>query len=514
MIAEALPAVPGASMAAGGPSGLSRRLAALGLACLVPAAFFLSIWTLNGLRGPFWLGTRSDPEYAYLLNSLNLAHGKGPEHVDHPGTPVQVFGAAVLRVVHAAGGEGTLAEGVFRDPEWYLRRILFATLLLNSLLLFWVGRAAMAAGFGPSSAVLLQLMPFGSWTILAHMARVSAEPFLLTASLAMEILLVRYLADPSAAGRRSWQIGAALVSGFGCAVKITFGPIVLLPVFLLAAWRARFAYVGMALASFALFALPAAGKFGRFRHWVWDLLVHKGRYGRGEEGFWESSQTGNVFGSMLHSDPWMFCALAMALAAILVMAWRRAADRGTTRLAFGVLAAVGASVLALAKHPSTNRYILPALAISGFLFWAAFGRSAVLPIRIAALLLAAGVAIRSTAHGLRQASPPEDAAAVQALIGRDYRGFRVVRHFRCSEPEFAFHFGLSYSGYRFGSEARRALGPCFFYNPWSRRFSDWDESRTFEQILAASGGRIVDRGIPFAAAGRHAITRTTGYVLE
>ena len=78
--------------------------------------------------GPFWLSQNSDPDYQYLLNSLNIAQGKGVGHTDHPGTPVQISGAILLKLSAPTAPVISLQENVLRYPEKYLN--YFSNVLL------------------------------------------------------------------------------------------------------------------------------------------------------------------------------------------------------------------------------------------------------------------------------------------------------------------------------------------------------------------------------------------------
>lgn len=83
-----------------------------------------------------------DPSYVYLINSLNFAQlsGFGVGHIDHPGTPVQVFGAIVVKLYHTlSNGNIDIAKDVFSRPEDYLLQINRAFLLLNSIALLLLG---------------------------------------------------------------------------------------------------------------------------------------------------------------------------------------------------------------------------------------------------------------------------------------------------------------------------------------------------------------------------------------
>src|SRR6185369_4531457 len=74
---------------------------------------------LGHARGPPALDGRStDPTYPYILNSLLVAEGRPPAQATHPGTPLQVLGAVVLRVAHGLSGSALdLQRHVLTDPE-------------------------------------------------------------------------------------------------------------------------------------------------------------------------------------------------------------------------------------------------------------------------------------------------------------------------------------------------------------------------------------------------------------
>ena len=72
-------------------------LAQILLLAVIPAGLFLSSIFLHAIAGSYYLSGIFDPEYVYLLNSLNLLNIQPPSHTDHPGTTLQIFGAIVIR---------------------------------------------------------------------------------------------------------------------------------------------------------------------------------------------------------------------------------------------------------------------------------------------------------------------------------------------------------------------------------------------------------------------------------
>jgi len=85
----------------------------------VAAFFILPVYTYL-LRQDFLtryhpIASVADPDWSYLANSLLVAEGKTPQHVDHPGTPLQILGAIVYRVNYLfSSREISLAEDVLR----------------------------------------------------------------------------------------------------------------------------------------------------------------------------------------------------------------------------------------------------------------------------------------------------------------------------------------------------------------------------------------------------------------
>ena len=91
------------------------------------------------IKGPYYLGENSDPEYVYLFNALNIAQFEAPRHTDHPGTTMQLLGATVIRGSYYFAGGDNLVEDVLSRPEHYLRLMNIVLILLYSVTLLAVG---------------------------------------------------------------------------------------------------------------------------------------------------------------------------------------------------------------------------------------------------------------------------------------------------------------------------------------------------------------------------------------
>ncbi|MFZ9739305.1 MAG: hypothetical protein ACO3EZ_14990, partial [Prochlorotrichaceae cyanobacterium] len=45
----------------------------VGLLTVIPSLYFVIVLIIRTLRGPYWLGLNSDPDYIYLFSSINMA---------------------------------------------------------------------------------------------------------------------------------------------------------------------------------------------------------------------------------------------------------------------------------------------------------------------------------------------------------------------------------------------------------------------------------------------------------
>ena len=86
-----------------------RKLALLvvpGIVCLI-GGFCLHALAPVYSAPYYWYNLVSaDPAYVYLFNGLSILFGVAPGHVDHPGTPLQLFVAFIILVKSALSGTG------------------------------------------------------------------------------------------------------------------------------------------------------------------------------------------------------------------------------------------------------------------------------------------------------------------------------------------------------------------------------------------------------------------------
>src|SRR5688572_3806353 len=126
----------------------------------LPCIYLVLHGTFVHARGPYYLAPYLDPDYAYLCNSLNLAIGKPPYHVHHPGTSVQALGAAVITIAHPFSSKGEKIQAVITRSEQHLALINFFFAALYAVSLVLVGITVWRSTGKWEPALLLQGSPF------------------------------------------------------------------------------------------------------------------------------------------------------------------------------------------------------------------------------------------------------------------------------------------------------------------------------------------------------------------
>jgi hypothetical protein len=333
------------------------------LIALLPLLFVCAEFLLRHHAGPFWHWLHIDPSYFYLLNGLTLSVGETPSDIFHPGTPVHILVAVLLRMVHPFASTGEMAQSVLADPEFFLSLASTAIILLNALALFWLGRTAHRASGALLPALAAQASPFFTMFVLKQAYHVKPEPFLILGASLMGCFLFKAISCEKE-GMQPSPVGFGLVSGFGMASKLLFLPIAAAPVFVLASRRKLIVYGALALLAFLAFLLPAAARWHVAVEYFSRMFLGTGAYGSGAATVvdWKSypSDVIKVFAGKLVFDIF----LAMSLAAILARFLRKLPRTIVWRALEGVCLAQLAMVLLVAKHPIAY-YMVAAVSLTG-----------------------------------------------------------------------------------------------------------------------------------------------------
>ncbi|MBK8552340.1 MAG: hypothetical protein IPL53_15240 [Ignavibacteria bacterium] len=315
-----------------------------------------------------------DPAYVYLINSLNLAQlsGYGAGHLHHPGTPVQVLGAVVIKFYYTLQGQNTdIVRDVFLRPEFYLERINLVIVLITAFALFILGLVAFKKSGNIYSAIVLQLSPLSSSTIYLDLANVSPEPFLIFTTLLLITIIISYTNKDGITfiNNLKYAIGFGIICGFGLAVKISFFPILLIPLVLIRRFSFKIYFLLFTALAFLIFILPvlSSENIVYFFRWIKMIITHSDLYGQGSENFVNVSSSLKNLKNIIKSEPVFTIAYILTGVTIILRFIPRFKNQiqGSKyfSLLTGIFFTMSVQLLIVSKH-FNFRYMLPVLMLS------------------------------------------------------------------------------------------------------------------------------------------------------
>jgi len=416
---------------------------------VLPALFVAVLFVMRGSSLPFWQVFNLDPDYYYLLNGLMIVEGLAPTDVSHPGTPVQVFVALVLRLMHVGQPTGAVVEAVLNAPEAHLAVITTVLYPLVGLALVVMGGAFLRTTGRLAPALLAQSAPFLSMIIPKFGLHPKPEPFLIIAVcllMAAALRVVRapaLLTAPTLTDRHAGWLGAAI--GFGIACKMQFLALGLVPLFMLDRRRLLLVLPLATIAGFLVFTAPAFPSRDIWFDWVGRMVLHSGAYGAGattvvDTGRYPKAIIG-LFGSKLIFTA-VFVASLLALAGYARLRRRGLlAAEPLARLLAGILCAQAFLILIIAKQAAAH-YMVPALMLTGpslAILWVLSAK--VFPVRShGRVWLGLGVALGLiTVHAVWKQN------AELARWTREAQAFDMGRFGACAKIDFDSSSSLAYA---------------------------------------------------------------------
>ncbi|HEY0552116.1 MAG TPA: hypothetical protein VGF13_21120 [Verrucomicrobiae bacterium] len=454
-------------------SGLQPSKKKAWLLLVAPVVFLCLHALFSQARGPFFLPLNYDPDYAYLLNGLNIVNGAAPEHLDHPGTSLQLFAAACIKLANIRSSSDATIMAVLAGSESYLRAMNSALMSLYALALLFVGAVVWRKTGSIAAALLLQVTPFLLPEDFYEIARFRPESIILIVVFLMAATLYIHALreDRESLGSIVWM---SFLVATGLITKINFLPLVLLPLFCLRSWRNRAGYIVLTGTFAAIWLLPLKPRFKEFIVWTTGLITRQGRYGTGEPGFLPPHYF-EFLAQLFVARPMFFLTLWLSLAALAyAWGWRR---KGTNpqearliKLLIGVVVVQIGEYLMVGKFEQA-RYLIPAMALCG-LNWVIlltlirhWGKKPIelLWLRLACISAGSIFAVWSglkTGHAcIQMANVRDEHRAMARELETNFADKTVVYYYGCSSRYHALWFGNTYAGHRYGKVIIAELFP-------------------------------------------------------
>lgn len=461
----------------------------------------------------------NDPEYAYLMNGINIGMLKPVGHTDNPGTTVQIYSAVVLRCAYIF--QPDKSEGfqkyMLRNADRYIELERKGLILINSFVMLFLGIISWIMLRNVWMSLLLQIMPFVSANLTEHVfTKVSPEPVLLLATAALALLIIWFYIRPKGDEKR-YALLFAMAAGFGVATKATFLPLILIPFLLLGSTIVRKRFLFYFVLFFILFTLPAVPQYPHMAKWFLLLTAHTGTYGEGALGIFNVSQYLNNLVEIGRVNPELAITLFVSAFIILSSLFRSSfkfefKNNISFRIVTALAAAQLAGVLMVAKHYHANHYLVPELCMMAanwiFIFFYLKGKLPVEYRKIFAfipvlLLLISAWSVTMNRTYLKTANEGyilsnQDYVKMELLIENEFKGYTRVYYYPTSiNPYSALRWGNVYSRFQHTKAIREIYPDGYFFDIRTRQFSLWETPLAMRAMAEISKNKLLIIGGPF-----------------
>lgn len=455
-----------------------RRSVVGGLALSVPVLVQL---LLVGQRlldwWPVW-AWYPDPGYQYLFASGSIITGGTTDLIYHPGTSFQWLIGLSLIATFVVGGRANFMVDVASRPEFYAQAVgIVLGLLFVAALATAAWRMNKWIGLWPAFVFQL-LMLWGLPVITAGRFVLWPESLVLTSAIFLVALSAPQLSGNAVFDSRRQAALLGIVGAVGVTAKVTFFPLLLLPIVLLS-WKRLAWFFGPLISCAAVLMIPVYSRRESMQTWFTDIVSNPGR--QGQAGSWDP--IGNFVTSMLMVNSvvrWFLPVLTLVLALTLVsLLVPKRAPRSSWRLVGAVALPLFIVLASGLKEAEARDFILiiPLIATLASLAlmhirrsWSPVWRLLLsgLCLALAALLAAHGVVQEryfSEAFEGRLNEIVRDAAAVEELN----KAGIWASAYNAWTPESSSVFALMWSAGSFNREIREKFPGGTHFDLWARR---------------------------------------------
>jgi hypothetical protein len=301
-----------------------------------------------------------DPEYIHLMSSINLAEGNvSIQSIESPGTPLYVLGAITSKVTCWVSSSDSLKEDFISNPEKYIDVLRMVLLLLTTVSLFILGYVVQKVSHSLLTSMLFQLAPFLSIDIMLTSTLLTPDHFLIIVMLLYMAVLFNHIHQDKNTDELKSALYFSLFTALGCATKITFLPLAILPFFILSTTKHKIVYVFSTGLLFPLFAFTAVFQYERFFGWVKGLIFHAGNYGTGEEKIISSTSFVNNLEKIIRTEiPFIVISLLLLICVFVIVIKKKKSHH--QKILFGLICTFVLQIILVSKHFAI-RYLTPSI---------------------------------------------------------------------------------------------------------------------------------------------------------
>ena len=474
---------------------------------VLPIIFLIISIVIHFGRGKFYLAY-VDPEYFHFFNGLNMAiFNLAVDYIHHPGTTLQVIFAISARIVNLIEPGSDIITNALNNPEQFIHSANILLNILTCATLLVVGYFTYKYTGNIFIALLLQLMPFGSYSIMIISGRLIPETVLIAPLMLLVLLFVRYLYDKNTEKNIiGYIIGFSIIGGIGMAGKFLYLPFLIVPFFILQSAKSRLKYALYTFIAIVIFAFPVFVHIGKSFDWFGSMFIYSGQWGSGEKNVFDFEELPNRINKLYNIDKSFFVISGLALVQLIVfyifIHFKKVQNvQHYLKVLLAFLVAIAVSILIISKHFAIH-YFYPTLVIKIFLiylmtelFVSIFqSKHASKLVSVLALIVALMLVTEQLKTLRSVVQIIEDKAAIfeeRAYILKQYDEVKspliITSHYTGSPfVESAMVGGLLMSGHlktTFTKQLMQKYPNTYFYFDWDEEFYYWDEFLGVEEFV-------------------------------
>ncbi len=333
---------------------------------IFPLLYFIAGSYFRNIIGPLSL-RNCDPEYTYFMSGLTMSEGVlKVAHIDHPGTPLQLFIAVVFKIIYFIRSVDTpYLEDVFMHPDLYLSITNLTITFITAIFLIYAGRYVFSKTKSILYAILIQTTPFLPVIWYDLIGRITPELIMLFPIICLTLLTIKTFNNEQKDNSFINALLFAAITGFGLSIKLSFLPFILIPLIILKGWKKKTLFIAGSLLFFFIIAFPVTLQFNIFWNWVKAIFLHSGKYGGGESNIVDFTALRSNIAQLINLEKkyfYLFITMISVFSVYLVIRRKRSVKK-IVYLNTALTVTIVVQLLMIGKHYS-HHYFIPALMLS------------------------------------------------------------------------------------------------------------------------------------------------------
>ena len=470
----------------------------------------------------------TDPDYAYLLSSIDISNLKNSLMVVHPGTTVQIMSHFIMKCTHWVSRDSkNFQTAILKNPAFYLNVLNNIFALINIGLVFFLGFFTYIITKQIFSGFLIQLTPLlSSQTIIFGFRRITADVVLVFISILMILVPVKILHTDTIKIRNKsiyfYAIILGLISGFGIATKVPFIPLLMIPLILLPFLKPRLIYCVSTTMSFFIFTMPIFSHYAKIVDFLKNIITHKGIYGHGRLSIFNPNDY--IFNLLrLSKENIPFVILLIISIFFIFIVLKSPGKRNAVKkdLTFKLLMAVTTSqilsVIMVARH-FKSKYLLSAFCLSGLLLYLLYNHISQqypnkfsihwkkkeysdLP-KIIMIVFCLGSLLftykQVAEYHHHRSEKLVESRAIEKEVENKFKDFGKIYFYNASSVIHGLQFGHRWTPI-FEKKLRELYQDQYFYQHYQRFIYNWDIRNriSLKTIQEKYNNRVIFIGTPF-----------------